>query len=355
MKTGNKVAIRLGRFSMLKSIALLLALAVLAMSGRGALAETPGAGIERDGVYLGVQFSWGVLWQRPWTVDEQQTATEPGQYDRLVLHDADATIRMIFDFDQDPSEALATMIQVTSISEGGATILGTDSGTDGFGWPYVSATLSYHGLLSDGTDEPTIEYIEAGPAYTMDHQFGVHLTSLIVPESKFPDAFATAQANVVSNLAQAGSFFVGNPSGIPGLDEGVPSGSADVQISESDYLAQLNSELGTLADSIDAFHTLILQDPNFSNEQSINDLAAILATWMNAYDTAQAINPPAGYEQVHKLYLGFTSLLSGAALDIVQGNMDAASHKLERALTKLKKLESTLQQGSGDLLNQKSG
>lgn len=347
--------LRLKRVPVVKAITIMLTLAVLLMSGRGALAETPGAGIASDNEYDGVQLLWVVRWEQPWTVDEQATASEPGQYDRLVLHDGDATMRMILDFDQDPGAALSTMIQVTDISEGGATILGEDNGTDGYGWPYVSATLSYPGFEPTANGEPWIEYIEAGPAFTYDANFGIHLTSVIAPESQFADAFAAAQTHLKSNLGDQGPFFVGNPVGAPGMDDGGNTGKATGDsVSADDYVAQLSSELTTLADSIDAFQNL-LQSPTLGDEASINQLEAILTTWTTAYDTARTIVPPSGYEKVHALYLDFTSLLSGAASDLYQGDADAATKKLERALVKLKKLQSTLEQGSGDLMDRKSG
>ena len=89
-----------------------------------------------------------------------------------------------------------------------------------------------------------------------------------------------------------------------------------------------------LADSVDRFYAL-LNDPNLGDQATVDELSGILTTWAIAYETAQSLTPPPGYEEIHDAYLGFTELLAGAAMDIANGDATSAVAKLEQAQEQL--------------------
>ncbi len=114
---------------------------------------------------------------------------------------------------------------------------------------------------------------------------------------------------------------------------------AEAALDPDEYVSTVRGEVETLLDSIDDFFTL-LGDPDFGNDESIDQLSTILTLWAGASSTAANITPPDGLEDAHDLYVEFTDLLLTASSNFLVGISDgddasitAASENLSDAQT----------------------
>ncbi len=86
-------------------------------------------------------------------------------------------------------------------------------------------------------------------------------------------------------------------------------------VDADEYVATVRGEVETLLDSIDEFFALI-GDPDFGNDESIDQMSGILTLWAGASSTASNLTPPEGFEDAHELYLEFTDLLLIGILEL---------------------------------------
>ena len=92
-------------------------------------------------------------------------------------------------------------------------------------------------------------------------------------------------------------------------------------VDADEYVATVRGEVETLLDSIDEFFALI-GDPDFGNDESIDQMSGILTLWSGASSTASDLTPPEGFEDAHDLYLEFTDLLLTASTNFLVGISD---------------------------------
>lgn len=124
---------------------------------------------------------------------------------------------------------------------------------------------------------------------------------------------------------------------------------------ESEYIEALTDGFEELNDSIDAFYDL-LDDPNLGDQQSVNELSAILDTWLTVYGEALYLVPPDGYEEVHDAYLDFTASMAEAAFSLYDGDIVSAYTALENAQEQAEDLIDLVEDATGtSILDQPSG
>jgi hypothetical protein len=354
MKLSNTFHVVIGKSHLLRSTSLGLAAATLLTGAHGTLAQSaPEVGLVSSDQYIGQQFLWNASWSGDWTADQEQTVSVPGQYEQLVLHGDKANVGVQFSY-ATMADAFAREVEPYDSAGGATDVLSADVWESDAGVPYLLATIA---IASD--NGPLIEYVEVAPAMDYSITDGSQVTMLVAPEADFEQAFQDAQNEILPNDGNAGPLFVGTPADIPGnasssIENGQSSVPSSDSTSESAYLDALNSEIDTLTQSMTDFQTVI-ESPTFGDQASKTELAGILFTWIASYDTAQSIQPPAQFVEMHQTYVDFTSLLAGAAQAIAYSDFDTAGKDLSEAQTKLMRLERMLESGGADIFDVKAG
>lgn len=108
----------------------------------------------------------------------------------------------------------------------------------------------------------------------------------------------------------------------------------------AEYVETVTTEVTTLLQSIDEFY-VVIQDPDFGNDETIDQLTATLLQWSGAFSTAEELTPPDGYEEAHELYLEFTELLLGASTDFLVGIGDGDDTSIQSAGEQLTQAQET--------------
>jgi hypothetical protein len=338
----------------------LLIVAVLLVSGQVAPAgATARSGLVGDTRYVSEQFVFELEWDAPWEAGPDTVDSEPGTYDFIAVAGPDGVLRCILWFTSDLEGMLNATIDARAETFGGAEVVDWDEGTTALGLPYYEATITYESTGSNGQSVTWLEYVEVSLAYTADLGHGALVASLVAPAGSLADTFNDAQDTFVYNQGEMGPLFSGQPvddgnSSSGGRADDDDRGSRDRDRSErggaseagAEYLATLGAEIDALTESVDRFYAL-LNDPDFGDQATLQELSEILNGWIDAFEYAQSLTPPRGYEEVHAAYVDFTGYLAGAATALFDQDLSSAIVMLEQALQQGVYLADLLADASG--------
>jgi hypothetical protein len=340
------------RFGLLQSIGALLLGALLLFPSASALASKAPAGLDSETHFISPQFFFELQWSAPWKTDPSLVESVQGSYDRIVVVGPDGALQSLLYFGTGIDDAMKQQIDARVQAYDNVQVVGTSEGETELGLPYLGATLTYEVTDDSGTVQ-LMEYIEVSPAYTIDLDHAILVVSVAATPDTLASMFESAQKTFVYNQESMGALFSGQPS-VDGV-EGTNRPKSNPTGSEEEYLATLNTEFQALNDSINRF-AAVINDPNAGDQASVDELTKILNSWVDAYNYAQSLTPPSGYEQVHAAYLDFTGLLAGAAEDLFNGDLESAVAKLQQAQESAKSMTVLLEQPTGtDVLGRKSG
>lgn len=119
-----------------------------------------------------------------------------------------------------------------------------------------------------------------------------------------------------------------------------PEEEEEVAVDADEYVTTVRGEVETLLTSIDEFFTLI-GDPDFGDDESIDQLSGILTLWAGASSTASSLTPPEGFEDAHELYVEFTNLLLTASTNFLVGISDGDDASITAAGENLSEAQTT--------------
>lgn len=344
------------RSRLLQMIGAIMVAAMLLIPGRAGLVDAKSSGgLLSDTQYVSEQFLFELTWDSHWRAEPSMVKSVAGSYDQVVVIGIDGAMQCFLTYGNDLEGEMQAQIDARTNAYDDVEVVDSNEGITTLGFPFMAVTLSYVIPTESGDSIPVVEYIEVSPAYAVDLDAAILASSVVSSPDSFASTYDDVQSTFDYNEGLFGPLFAGQPSVDGNEAPRTTESRTNASLSEDDYLATLTDEFDKLTESIDEF-TSLLGDPNLGDQASITKITNILNSWIDAYDYAQSLTPPSGYEKVHEAYLEFTGLLAGAAEDIFNDDLVSAGTKLVQAQDSAMSLADLLSQPVGtSLLDRKSG